>query len=536
MFSRGAYPICEGQHVFSLPTFQNKPVISKISAPPRCNVRRICPYNRATLHGLSIMVRDTINDISTRVRKEADEITSTLKDAAASVKTTFSNGGYKSIPKRINEPSGINPIKIRRFLVTIIKILIVLEFLGALGEGLSGDWGRLGKDCIYTGIVYIMWDRIKSYVLHQKDAYRRRMEQAGGEIKLWDAMVFSLLWSDEIYTDIPLDMRRLVVIAYTLIAISIGAIYIGIGEGLVGLILCSSLILAAVNLLAWVVSRERGEKESLQTELKLAHDVQVSLMPKEHPKVSGFDIAGLSIPAKEVGGDHFDYASMMNDSKFGISVFDVSGKGMQAAMSAVFTSGAFASEVSSVRSPSDKGLLTENQSASAAEILTRLNKAVYAHTKRGHFVAFLLAIIDVQERTLTFANAGQMKPLLSVRSLREESFGPSDKSNGSVQWLDSVGVSFPLGMKEDSEYGERTLQLNAGDTLLLLTDGFTEAMNPTREQFGTERIERIVQQFDPACSSQQILERIKSDVEFHVGAATQHDDMTMVVVRVLPQP
>jgi serine phosphatase RsbU (regulator of sigma subunit) len=453
------------------------------------------------------MVRDnTVNQISTRVRKEADEITSTLKEAAASVKTMFSNGGYKTIPKRINEPTGFNPMKIRRFLLVLIKILIAIELLGAIAEGTSGDWSRLGNDCIYAGILYFLWDRIKRYVLEKKDVYRRRMERAGVELKLWDAMVFSLLWSDEIYNDIPMDMRRLVVIAYTLIAISIGAIYIGFGEGLVGLILCSSLILAAVNLLAWVVSRERGEKESLQTELKLAHDVQLSLMPKEHPSVAGFDIVGYSNPAKEVGGDHFDYSFLdMDNSKFCISMFDVSGKGMQAAMSAVFTTGLFASVV--------------KQSCSAAEILTRLNKPVWTHRQRGHFVAFLLAVIDVQERTLTFANAGQMKPLL--------------KANGSVQWLDSVGVNFPLGMKEDSEYGERTVQLNAGHTLLFITDGFTEAMNAARDQFGTERFERILNGVDSQLTSQQILERINADVALHVGNATQHDDMTMVVVKVL---
>ncbi|MEO8168779.1 MAG: PP2C family protein-serine/threonine phosphatase, partial [bacterium] len=184
-------------------------------------------------------------------------------------------------------------------------------------------------------------------------------------------------------------------------------------------------------------------------------------MPKESPKVAGFDIAGLSIPAKEVGGDHFDYAFPGGDtSKFCISVFDVSGKGMQAAMSAVFTSGAFANEVQRMSSP--------------AEILTRLNKAVYSHSKRGHFVAFLLAMIDIQERTLTFANAGQVKPLL--------------KSGESLQWLDSNGVNFPLGMTQDSLYGERTVKLNSGDMLLLFTDGFTEAMNSRREQFGNEPI------------------------------------------------
>lgn len=449
-----------------------------------------------------------LNHISARVRKEADEIASTLKETAASVKTTFSNGSYKSIPRRINEPSGINPIKMRRFFIAILKLLIVFEFVAALGEGLSGSWERLGRDCILAGILYIAWDRITSYVLAKKDAYRLRVEQAHGEITLMDATIFSLLWSDEIYTDIPEDQRRLAVIAYTLIAIGIGALYFGSDLSLLRLILSASIVLAAVNLLAWVVSRERGERESLQTELKLAHDVQVALMPKEHPKLAGFDIAGLSIPAKEVGGDHFDYAFLADDAKFAISVFDVSGKGMQAAMSAVFTTGLVASEM--------------KQAQSASAMLTRLNKPIWAHRHRGHFVAFLLAMIDVRERTMTFANAGQMKPLL--------------KSNGTVQWLDSVGVTFALGMKEDSEYGERTIQLNQGDTLLLLTDGFTEAMNAEREQFGTERIERSVRDLDSSFSSQHMLERIKADVASHVGNAIQHDDMTMVVIRVLAKP
>lgn len=452
------------------------------------------------------MMVTELNQLSTRVRKEADEIASTLKETAASVRTTFANGGYKTIPKRINEPSGINPIKMRKFLIMILKLLIIIEFVAAIAEGIGGDWGRLGRNCILAGILYIMWDRVKSYVLLKKEAYRERMEQARGEITLLDAMIFSLLWSDEIYTDIPEDQRRLAVIAYTLIAIGIGALYFGSDLSLLRLIVSASIVLAAVNLLAWVVSRERDEKESLKTELKLAHDVQLSLMPKEHPQVAGFDIVGYSNPAKEVGGDHFDYSYLGNEkSQFCISMFDVSGKGMQAAMSAVFTSGAFASEV--------------QQAVSPAQLLTRLNKAVYTHSKRGQFVAFLLAIIDLRERTLTLVNAGQMKPLR--------------KSNGSVQWLDSAGVSFPLGMKENSEYSERTVPLSAGDTLLFLTDGFTEAMNASREQFGTERIERAVQQLDSTLSSQQILNRIKSDVALHVGGATQHDDMTMVVVKVL---
>lgn len=454
------------------------------------------------------MVRREIDNLFTSARKEAREMSSTLKDAASSVRDTFKDGSIKSVPKRINEPRGINPVKIRKFIVTVIKLLIIFEFISAVIEGMGIDgWGRLGRDLVVAGVVYIMWDRIKSFVLRKKDIYRRRIEQSGGETKLWDALVFSLLWSDEIYADIPVDQRRLVVISYTLIAIGIGALFLSKDRDLFNLILSGSLVLGAVNLLAWVVSRERGEKESLRTELKLAHDVQISLMPKEHPKVPGFDIAGLSIPAREVGGDHFDYASPGGDlSKFCVSVFDVSGKGMQAAMSAVFTSGAFASEV--------------QRNSSVADILTRLNKAVYSHSKRGHFVAFLLAMIDVHERTLTFANAGQLKPLF--------------KSTNTLQWLDSNGVHFPLGMKQDSAYGERIIRFNSGDVLLLFTDGFTEAMNAAREQFGIERIEHIVQRLEVGhTSSQEMLSDITREVQRFAGNTAQHDDMTMVVIKAL---
>lgn len=454
------------------------------------------------------MVRQEIDNVLDTVRKEATDIGSTLRDAASSVKQTFTTGSIKDVPRRMNEPSGINPVKFKKFLLVVIKLLVAFEFLAAIAEGAtSQNWSRLGTDCVIAGVVYLLWDRIKRIVAQKKDEYRRKMEAPAEHTRLLDALAFSLLWSDEIYQDIPADMRRLVVISYTLIAISIGAIFFGIGQGLVGLILCGSLILGAVNLLAWVMSRERGEKDTLKTELKLAHDVQVGLMPKEHPRIDGYDIAGLSIPAQEVGGDHFDYAWMNGGhERFSISVFDVSGKGMQAAMSAVFTSGAFASEL--------------KQSNSAAEILTRLNKAVFARTKRGHFVAFLLGILDVESGQLTFANAGQTKPLL--------------KSGGRVEWLNSVGVSFPLGMREDSAYNERTLQLSSGDVLLFLTDGFTEAMNAAGEQFGAERVQTMLQRLDTGYhSASQILERIQSDVRQFAGSVPQHDDMTMVVVKVV---
>ncbi|HCV42967.1 MAG TPA: serine/threonine protein phosphatase, partial [Bacteroidetes bacterium] len=139
--------------------------------------------------------------------------------------------------------------------------------------------------------------------------------------------------------------------------------------------------------------------------------------------------------AKEVGGDHFDYCFVGADTRlFGVNIFDVSGKGMQAAMSAVFTSGAFVSEAS--------------RSVSPAEILTRLNASVYRYSQRGHFVALLFTVLDLNRKTATFSNAGQMKPLL--------------RTGTEALWLDSIGVTFPLGMTESTKYEERAVELRSG--------------------------------------------------------------------------
>lgn len=400
----------------------------------------------------------------------------------------------------------MNTLQVKKLLPTIITLLIVVELGGAVTEGVSqGNWGRFGFDLVLAGILYLTWDRLKAVVQEKKAEYRAKMEGSTDSLRLWDAMAFSLLWSDEIYNDVPADRRRLIVISYTLIVAGILAIYLNIGSGLMPLVLAGVLVLAAVNLLSWALSLERGEKESLQTELKLAHDVQSSLMPKETPNIPGFDIAGMSLPAREVGGDHFDYLPHDN-GQFCIAVFDVSGKGMQAAMAAVFTSGAYSAEV--------------KRCSSVGEVLTRLNASVHAHSRRGQFVSVLVAMLDTHRKTLTFANAGQSKPVL--------------RSNGSVRVLDAEGVPFPLGMKADTVYDQKMVELHPGDTVFLMTDGVTEAMNLAKEQYGQERLERRIAQMDaPSMSAERMLSHVVHDVRVYAGAAAQHDDMTMVVIKVL---
>ncbi len=446
----------------------------------------------------------SLSNISDYLKKEAGDIRDSVHGVVSDARASWKQQSANTFGKKLNNPPDIDPSKFKKIILTILKVLIGIELLSAALEGLqTGNWMRLSLDLLIAGALFILWERITRITLEQKEKFRRRVEAPGGRITLWDGLLFSLLWSDEIYTNIPSDRKRLVVISYTLIALGVAATaFLNISVMIVG-----ALILAAVNLLSWVVSRERGERDTLATELALAHDVQVSLMPKSHPQVEGFSIAGVSFPAREVGGDHFDYLQWPDaDGSLCISVFDVSGKGMHAAMSAVFASGALASEAHHAGSPAD--------------LLTRLNKAIYPRTKRGHFVAFLLARLNPRSKEIVFANAGQTKPLL--------------KSGDSVRWLDSTGIHFPLGMMERCEYQQSSQTLQSGDVLCLLTDGVTEAMNEAREQYGSDRLAGLLAGMNTSTlSAEQIIQCAVADVRTFVGTAPQHDDMTIVVVKVL---
>ncbi len=201
----------------------------------------------------------------------------------------------------------IDPIKFRRLLVKLLKLLAVLELFAALSQGSSGGgWERFAVDLIVAGVLYLMWEQIMTGLTARKELFRKRLESSPHQVNLRDAFIFSLLASDEIFQGIPEDRRRLVVVSYTLITLGLIAGFIKIGPGLMPLVVAGALVFAAVNLMVWIVSQEREARETLHTELKLAHDVQMSLMPREEPALACYDIAGMSSPAREVGGDFYD--------------------------------------------------------------------------------------------------------------------------------------------------------------------------------------------------------------------------------------
>jgi len=262
--------------------------------------------------------------------------------------------------------------------------------------------------------------------------------------------------------------------------------------------------------LGYVVYRRRVnaklEKARIVNELKAAHDMQMGLMPKSDPTIPGFDVSGICKPAEEVGGDYFDYIWLdAEKTKFGIAMVDVSGKAMKGAMTAVMTSGMIYSEIGNNQSP--------------RAILQKINRPMYLKTDRQVFTAMSFAVIDTQDKTLTFSNAGQAYPAL--------------RRNGEIQYLKVEGMHFPLGIQEEVKYGEITIQLQSGDLMIFYTAGVPEAMNEQNELFDFERLETTIRNLPVPLRAAEVIETLLKAVSQFSGAARQHDDMTVVALRVV---
>ena len=247
------------------------------------------------------------------------------------------------------------------------------------------------------------------------------------------------------------------------------------------------------------------QRRSVEGELQAAHNLQMSLMPKSDPRVDGFDISALCNPAEEVGGDYYDYVWLDEaHTQLGIALADVSGKAMKAAMTAVMTSGMVYREVEGGSTPK--------------EILSRINKPMYLKTERNSFTAMLFAVLDIEKKTVTLSNAGQTHPLL-LRDGRTTELRPS-------------GTHLPLGVMDNIQYQQEMAQLRSRDVLLFYTDGVTESMNSNNEMFGFERLEQRIRQLTNE-TSKEAVQAIVGEANNFAGKAKQHDDMTVVVVRVV---
>jgi len=268
------------------------------------------------------------------------------------------------------------------------------------------------------------------------------------------------------------------------------------------------LVLLLTTQLLRLGYRKRLKTVGLKTELRTAQQAQMSIMPQQDPQIDGYEISGICIPAREVGGDFFDYIWLDPEkTRLGIAVGDVSGKAMKSAMTAVMTSGMI--------------YLKAGETNSVSEIMQQVNGPLYMKTNKRVFTALCLASIDLTQRILIFTNAGLHPPLLKCGT------------TGAVSLLQGNGDKFPLGIRKHTHYQEKTYPLDSGDLLFFFTDGITEAKNAAGEFFSLENFRSLLEKTDcTTLTAAQIKEGIISAVKHFAVGAQQHDDITMVVVKI----
>ncbi len=252
--------------------------------------------------------------------------------------------------------------------------------------------------------------------------------------------------------------------------------------------------------------RRIKERTRLQKELEIARRVQLGLLPKTHPSIAGFDIAGACLPALEVGGDYFDYVHLPDD-RVGIAIGDVSGKGVPAAIYMTLTKGILQSHA--------------EESLSPKQVLSKVNHLMYRTIERSWYVSMFYAVLDSRRRVLRFARAGH-NPAIVLHT-----------GDNETKLLKTAGIGLGLEVGEifTKTLVEGELPLSSGDTLIFYTDGFTEAMNSDLEEFGDQRFVDLLRQ---RCngSARDLLQTAFDEVKAFAGDHPQHDDMTMVVLKV----
>ena len=238
-------------------------------------------------------------------------------------------------------------------------------------------------------------------------------------------------------------------------------------------------------------------KERIESELRIARDIQMSMVPQTFPKRSDLDLYGLMTPAKEVGGDLYDFEIIDNQLYFCLG--DVSGKGVPASLFMAQAIRLFRAMAKQRRKPSD--------------IATRLNNELSENNDNGMFVTMFIGEADLTTGHLCYCNAGHNPPLLDGEFIEVQS-------------------NAPIGLWPELEFEGEELDSISGKLLFIYTDGLNEAENHAQEQFGDDRLQQMLRQMK-SCTAKQVVDTFSQTVQSHRNGAEPNDDLTMLAVRCL---
>ncbi len=244
---------------------------------------------------------------------------------------------------------------------------------------------------------------------------------------------------------------------------------------------------------------EEAER-ALNKEMQQAAQIQQGLLPSKAPHIEGLDIAAKTVPARQVGGDYYDFITFP-DGQICMVVGDVAGKGMPASLL-----------MSSLQA---RVHVLFEEPGFLAEKLGRLNKATTANCPDNRFITLFMGILNPKTGELVYSSAGHNPPLLV-------------RANGGYETLSAGGVV--LGILASARYGEARIQLDKGDVLVMFSDGVTEAPNPQDEEYGDARLANLVAQIATR-PAKEIVDAIHASVVEYTEGAPQADDITVMVAR-----
>jgi phosphoserine phosphatase RsbU/P len=248
---------------------------------------------------------------------------------------------------------------------------------------------------------------------------------------------------------------------------------------------------------ARLVERER-ERQRMEQEINIARDIQQALLPRDFREYPHLSVTGINFPCLSVGGDYFDVFPL-SDNRTAFLIADVSGKGLGAALLTTMLQGA---------------LSAMSLGTDPAIVFNHVNKFLCSHAEIGRYATMFFGILD-QAGHLEFINAGHPSPILLRRGVAEEAF-----SEG----------SFPVGLVPEAEYTAVCLKLEPGDTMVLFSDGVTEAMDPAEELYGVPRLRELLNG-RLECPLEDLQKCVLESVETFTRGASQADDLTLLIVR-----
>jgi sigma-B regulation protein RsbU (phosphoserine phosphatase) len=270
--------------------------------------------------------------------------------------------------------------------------------------------------------------------------------------------------------------------------------------------IASSAAIAIENARLYQVAVEKGR---LERELQMAREVQASLLPREIPALPGWEFCAGWLPARQVAGDYYDFIPG-KDGQLGLVIADVTDKGMPAALFMALTR-------SILRASMDRP-------STPAEGITHANQLICADATSGMFVTLFYARFTPESGQVTYVNAGHNPPLLYKRS------GDQDHADGKGLLLPLQRTGMALGVIEGFSYHQETIHLEPGDFILFYTDGVTDALNAGNQEFGTDRLEKVILDNQDAPVA-EIVAALESAVAEFIGSTSPFDDITIVAAR-----